>query len=58
MTEQIARIRKCVTAGICGDLEKHDEEKQIVNKLKTKIEKLEKNIKFASQEYDLRKGYV
>ena len=29
-----------------------------MNKLKTKIEKLEKKIKFASQEYDLRKGYV
>ena len=49
---------KCNSAEICGDLEKHDDEKQIVNKLKTKIEKLEKKIKFASQEYDLRKGYV
>ena len=29
-----------------------------MNKLKTEIEKLEKKIKFASQEYDLRKGYV
>ena len=29
-----------------------------MNKLKTKIEKLEKKIKFASQEYDLRKGYA
>ena len=29
-----------------------------MTKLKTKIEKLEKKIKFASQEYDLRKGYV
>ena len=48
---------KCNSAEIFGDLEKHDDEKQIVNKLKTKIEKLEK-IKFASQEYDLRKGYV
>ena len=46
------------SAEICGDLEKHDDEKQIVNKLRTKIEKLEKKIKFASQEYDLRKGYV
>ena len=50
---------KCNFAEICDDLEKHDDEKkQIVNKLKTKIEKLEKKIKFASQEYDLRKGYV
>ena len=49
---------KCNSAEICGDLEKHDDEKRIVNKLKTKIEKLEKKIKFASQEYDLRKGYV
>ena len=49
---------KCNSAEICGDLEKHDDEKQIVNKLKTKIEKLEKKIKFASQEYDLRKGYA
>ena len=48
---------KCNSAEICGDLEKHDDEKQIVNKLKTKIGKLEKKIKFASQEYDLRKGY-
>ena len=48
---------KCNSAEICGNLEKHDDEKQIVNKPKTKIEKLEK-IKFASQEYDLRKGYV
>ena len=46
------------SAEICGDLEKHSDEKQIVNKLKTKTEKLEKKIKFASQEYDLRKGYV
>ena len=29
-----------------------------MNKLKTNIEKLEKKIKFASQEYDFRKGYV
>ena len=49
---------KCNSAEICGDLDKHDDEKQIVNKLKTKIEKLEKKIKFASQEYDLRKSYV
>ena len=38
---------KCNSAEICGDLEKRDGEKQIVNKLKTKIEKLEKKIKFA-----------
>ena len=49
---------KCNSAEICGDQKKHDDEKQIANKLKTKIEKLEKKIKFASQEYDLRKGYV
>ena len=49
---------KCNSAEICGDLEKHDDKKQIVNKLKTKIEKLEMMIKFASQEYDFRKGYV
>ena len=47
--------KKCDSAEICGDREKHDDEKQIVNKLKTKMEK---NIKFASQEYDLRKGCV
>ena len=49
---------KCNSAETCGDLEKHDDEKQIVNKLKTTIEKLEKKIKCTSQEYDLRKGYV
>ena len=37
---------KCNSAEICGDLEKHADEKQIVNKLKTKIEKLEKKVKF------------
>ena len=51
-----ANCPKRNSAEICGDLKKHDDEKQIVNKLKTKIEKLE--IKFSSQQYDLRKGYL
>ena len=58
ITANCPNEKKCNSAEICDDLEKHDDEKQIVNKLKAKTEKLEKMIKFASQEYDLRKGYV
>ena len=32
--------KKCNSAEICDNLEKHDNEKQIMNKLKAKIEKL------------------